>query len=316
MMETNEIKQSVRKSFGEALLEAGKNCSQLVVISPEMGLSCRCDIFFSEFPNRYFNFGIAEQNAFTAAAGLASCGKIPLVVSYANFACLRAGEQIRTDISYANQNVKVVALATGLTFGTGGPTHQSYEDITIMRTMPNFSVLVPADCQALKQAIYAAVEHDGPVYIRTGRDLEHKVYDGQNCSFEIGKANVLREGKDISIFACGFMVYEAIQAATILEEYGIDASVIDLYSIKPIDREIIYRMADTSKAIFTVEEHFTSGGMGSAVLECLSCRPHPPVKFIGIEDKYPLSGPTFELREELGLSSKAIVREILKFLGK
>lgn len=207
-------------------------------------------------------------------------------------------------------------MSTGFTFGVGGATHQSYEDIGVMRAMPNFVVLVPADGPAVKQAVIAAADHVGPVYIRSGRDAEYDVYSDKWCPFEIGKANLLKEGSDVAIVACGFMVYEALEAAKILESEGISARVIDMFCIKPIDKDILNKAADECKAIFTVEEHYITGGLGSAVLEALDERKRPPIKRIGIADAYPPIGPTFELREFLGLASGPISKTVKEFMSK
>lgn len=312
-----EIKQNMRNaraSFGEGLRDAGRIYENMLVLTSEMKKPTRCDIFADEFPDRFIDVGIAEQNAFAFGAGMASCGYIPFIVSYANFACLRAGEQIRNNISYTNFNAKVVAMSTGLTFGVGGATHQSYEDVGVMRSMPNFVVLVPADGIAVKKAVMAAAEHVGPVFIRSGRDAEYNVYSDDNCPFEIGKANLLKQGNDVAIIACGFMVYEALEAAKLLERQGINARVIDMFCIKPIDEDILNKAADECKAIITVEEHYVIGGMGSAVLETLAERRHPPIKRIGIADDYPPIGPTFELREYLRLASEPIAQKTMEFL--
>jgi transketolase len=304
---------SSRDAFGEGLLNAGRVHPNLFVLTAEMKGPTRCDIFAVEFPDRFIDVGIAEQNLIGIGAGLAACGKIPFLVSYANFTCLRAGEQIRNDISYTNFNVKVVAMSTGFTFGTGGATHQSYEDVGVMRAMPNFVVLVPADAASVKKAVLVASNYVGPVFMRSGRDKEYDVYTKDDCPFNIGKANLLRSGDDIAIIACGFMVHEAIEAAELLGKEGLSTCVIDMHTIKPIDSEILNMVANRCKVIITVEEHYIIGGLGTAVLDALSERVHPPVCKIGIEDRYPPIGPTFELREHLGLAARPIAQKALGF---
>jgi len=272
-------------------------------------------MFAEVFPDRFLDVGIAEQNLIGIGAGLASCGKMPFLVSYANFACLRAGEQIRNDISYTNFNAKVIAMSTGFTFGTGGPTHQAYEDLGVMRAMPNFVVLAPADAAAMKKAVLAMADHEGPVFARSGRGAEYDVYSDDDCPFVIGKANTLRPGNDVAIVACGFMVHEAIVASDLLKEEGIQARVIDMHTIKPIDREALADAAEHCRLIVTVEEHYKIGGLGTAVADTLAEIKHPPICKIGIDDAYPPIGPNFELRSHLGLDAANIVRTVRAKLG-
>ncbi len=307
-------KSVVRDYLGKGLIEAGKIHPEVYVLTAELKKPTRCNMFEDVFPERFQDVGIAEQNLFGIGAGLASCGKIPFLVSYANFACLRAGEQIRNDISYTNFNAKVVAMSTGLTFGTGGPTHQSYEDIGVMRAMPNFQVVVPADGRALKKAVLAAADHVGPVFIRSGRGEEYDVYSDNDCPFVIGKANILKEGHDVAIVACGFMVHEAQVAADILENNNISTKVVDMHTIKPIDTEVLNRIADECKLIVTVEEHYKINGLGTAVADTLAVRSHPPIVKIGLDDQYPPTGPVFELRKYLGLSAENIVKTVGEYI--
>lgn len=309
-------KSVVRDAFGEGLVEAGKLHPEMFVLTAELKNPTRCSMFEKVFPDRFLDVGIAEQNLIGIGAGLASCGKIPFMVSYANFACLRAGEQIRNDISYTNFNAKVVAMSTGFTFGTGGPTHQSYEDLGVMRSMPNFVVLAPADATAMKKAVLAMAEHQGPVFARSGRGAEYDVYTEDNCPFTIGKANILREGDDVAIIACGFMVHEAIVASDQLRQQGINARVIDMHTIKPIDQAALEDAAQKCRLIVTVEEHYKIGGLGTAVADSLSHGKHPPIVKIGVEDAYPPIGPNQELRSYLGLDADNIVRTVTEILDK
>lgn len=303
---------AIRDEFGKELIEIGRDYPDVVVGTAELMHPTRCDGFAHTYPERFFEVGIAEQSLFGTAAGLASAGKVPIAVSYANFSCLRAGEQLRNDIAYTNFNVKVVALSCGVSFGEGGISHQSYEDIAVMRAISNFVVLSPADGAAIRKAVRAAVEYKGPVYIRGGRGEEYVVYDDE-CPFEIGKANVLREGSDVAVIATGCMVREALRAAETLEADGLSVRVVDVHTIKPIDQAEVERAAQT-KLIVTAEEHRIIGGLGGAVLEALAEKPHPPVYRIGFADNYPPVGPKFELREHLGLSAAGIVRTVRRAL--
>ena len=311
-----DTKSVVRDAFGKALVEAGERYPEMFVLTAELKAPTRCGLFADRFPERFLDVGIAEQNMVGIGAGLAACGKMPFLVSYANFACLRAGEQIRNDISYTNFNAKVVAMSTGLTFGTGGPTHQSYEDLGVMRAMPNFTVLAPADARSLRKAVLAAAAHKGPVFIRSGRGEEYDVYSDGDCAFTIGRANLLRDGNDAAILACGFMVHEAVVAADRLRSEGIGARVLDMHTIKPIDREALAEAAKTCKLLVTVEEHYKIGGLGSAVADALTDRAHPPILKIGIEDRYPPIGPTSELRRHLGLDAESIAAKTGEALQK
>ena len=306
---------AIRDEFGKELIEIGRDYQNVVVGTAELMHPTRCDGFARTYPERFFEVGIAEQSLFGTAAGLASAGKIPIAASYANFSCLRAGEQLRNDIAYTHFNVKVVALSCGVSFGEGGISHQSYEDIAVMRAISNFVVLSPADGVAIRKAVRAAVEYPGPVYIRGGRGEEYVVYEDE-CPFEIGKANVLKEGKDVAVLATGCMVREALRAAETLErEDGLSVRVVDIHTIKPIDQAEVVRAAMT-KLIVTSEEHRIIGGLGSAVLETLAEQPHPPVYRVGFADDYPPVGPKFELREHLGLSASGIVRTVRRGLQR
>jgi transketolase len=305
--------KSIRNTFGETLVDLGKEYPDVMVFTAELMGATRCDEFAKTYPDRFFDVGIAEQNAFGIAAGMAACGKISIVCSYANFACLRAGEHIRNDIAYTNLNVKIVALSSGLTFGVGGATHQSYEDLAVVRALPNFVVIAPADAAALDAALRAAVLYPGPVFIRAGRDAEYVVYP-EKVDFEIGKSVQLREGNDVCIIAAGYMVHEALCAAAALAAKGYAARVLDMHTIKPIDREAIVKAARECKAIITVEEHNIFGGLGSSVLEALEDGHALPVQRIGIQDEFPIIGPTFALRKHLGLHADNIYTTALKLL--
>jgi transketolase len=308
-------KTPVRKKFGSAMKEAGAKHPGMMLFTNDLRPAIQCEDFIEAYPERFVESGIAEQNMIGMAAGVASCGKLPFVVSYATFATWRVAEQLRNDISYTGFNVKIASMTTGVTFGQGGMSHQTFEDLTLTRCLPNFAVLVPADGEAHRAAVLLAAEHKGPVFLRCGRDEEHDVYAEGGCPFEIGGSNLLREGTDIALIACGFMVREALLAADALAKKNVSAAVLDLYSVKPIDKERLFSLAASCKAFMTIEEHFTAGGMGSAVLEAFSGQksPHPPVLIKGIED-FPPVGPKFELREHIGLCAAGIEKDALAFL--
>jgi transketolase len=306
--------QSIRDEFGRTVVDLGRRYAHFVVLTADLMYPTRTDEFAAKFPERFFDVGVAEQNLVGIAAGLASCGKLPLVADYANFLCLRAGEQVRNDVAYTNLNVKLAALSSGLTFGVGGPSHQSYEDISLMRALPNLVVIVASDALATRCAVEAAVEHFGPVFLRLGRDEEKIVYR-KACDFAIGRAIHLREGKDVAIIANGPMVAEAVEAADQLRKDSISARVLDMHTIKPIDGDAILESAASVRVIVTVEEHNVIGGLGSAVLEVLGEQKSCPVVRIGIPDVFPIIGPTFELRQHLGLCAANVVAVVEKSLA-
>jgi transketolase len=298
----------IKKPFGDAMLEAGTNNEEIILLCNDLREAIACERFIETYPDRYIECGIAESNMMGMAAGAASCGMVPFAVSYATFATWRVAEQLRNDVSYTNFNVKIASMTTGVTFGQGGMSHQSFEDITLTRCLPNFTVLVPADPQAHREVLFTAAEHKGPVFMRLGRDNEYQVYAEGGCPMEVGGSNLLREGTDIALIACGFMVREALMAAKDLEKDGISAAVLDLYSIKPIDSQTLFDLAGKVKAFMTIEEHFIEGGMGSAVIEAFNGRQTPPTLRKGIIG-FPPIGPKFEVRERIGLNAKTIVRD-------
>lgn len=307
-------KSPIKKPFGEALLKAGQKNPEVILLTNDLREAIACEQFIGAYPERFIECGIAETNMMGMAAGAASCGMVPFAVSYATFATWRVAEQLRNDVSYTNFNVKIGSMTTGVTFGQGGMSHQSFEDITLCRCLPNFTVLVPADPQAHGEVVRVAAEHQGPVFMRLGRDDEYHVYGEGGCPMEVGGSNLLREGTDIALIACGFMVREALLAADELGKKGISAAVLDLYSVCPIDSETLFGLAGKVKAFMTIEEHFTRGGMGSAVLEVFSGRQAPPTLLKGI-DSFPMIGPKFEVREALGLDAGTIASEAAAFLG-
>jgi len=312
VMDSSKYKK-IRDAFGATVLELGEKYPDMVVLTADLMYPTRTDKFAQKYPQRFIDVGVAEQNLVGIAAGLATCGKIPLVADYANFLCLRAGEQIRNDVVYTNLNVKLAALSSGLTFGVGGPSHQSYEDVSLMRALPGLIVIVPSDAKETGEAVKAAMEYNGPVFLRLGRDEEKIVYHDE-FKFRIGKAITLKEGEDVAVIANGPMVAEAVAAAEMLAMEGISAQVVNMHTVKPIDQAAVFACADKAKLIITVEEHNVVGGLGSAVLEVLAERRSCPVIRIGIPDVFPIIGPTFELREHLGLCAANIAAAAKKHL--
>jgi len=301
-------KQATRDAYGRALVELGKKYNDVVVLDADLSKSTKTVDFAKAFPERFFNAGIAEQNMMGMAAGLAAAGKVAFASSFAIFATGRAFEVVRNSLCYANLNVKVCATHAGLTVGEDGGSHQSVEDIALMRSIPNMCVVVPADGSTTRQAVEAIYQRPGPVYLRLGRPAVPILYsDGQQ--FSIGKGIELRTGKDLTIIACGYMVAKSIEAADRLQEEGLQAAVIDMHTIKPIDRELIIRQARATGAILTVEEHTILGGLGSAVCEVVSEEFPVPVIRMGINDVFGQSGSPDELMEYYGLSVDEIVKK-------
>jgi transketolase len=305
-------KKSVRDAFGKALVELGKQNKNIVAFSADLAGSVRTNWFAKEFPDRHFEVGISEQNMMGVASGLAACGKIPFVGSFAVFNPGRNLDQLRASVCYSNMNVKIIGAHAGITVGEDGATHQALEDIAITRSLPNLTVIVPSDYNEMYKATIASAKHKGPVYIRSGRP---KVEQLPESDFVIGKANILQKGSDITIIACGIMVQESLKAANELKKQGISARVINMHTIKPIDKEIIINAAKETKGIITVEEHQIHGGLGSAVAEVV-VENHPiPMKIIGVKDTFGESGSGPELLEKYGLTSKQIIKEAINLLS-
>ena len=308
-------KIATRESYGKALSELGKEYD-IVVLDADLSKSTKTETFKKEFPERFINVGIAEQNMMSTAAGLASCGKIVFASSFAMFAAGRAFEQIRNSICYPNLNVKIGATHAGISVGEDGATHQCLEDIGIMRTIPNMVVINPADDVEARAAVKAAVLHDGPVYLRFGRLAVPVLYDEENYEFEIGKGVTLKDGTDVSIVATGLMVEPALEAAKLLGEEGINARVINIHTIKPIDRDILVKAAQETGAVVTCEEHNIIGGLGSAVAEVL-CEEKPvPLERIGVKDAFGKSGVPAQLLKDYGLTAEDIVAAAKKAIAK
>ena len=303
-------KIATREAYGKTLVELGEEIQDIVVLDADLSQSTKTVFFAKKFPERFFNMGIAEQNLMGTAAGFAASGKIPFASTFAVFATGRAFEQIRNSICYPKLNVKIAATHAGLTVGEDGATHQAIEDLAIMRALPNMTVICPADSVETELAVRAAVLYDGPVYLRLGRLAVETNFD-ENYEFKLGRGVTLREGKDIAIIATGIMVNEAIKAAQKLEKDGIDAMVINISTLKPIDKEIILKAAECG-AIITAEEHSIIGGLGSAVAEVLAESKPVRMKRIGIADEFGQSGKPDELLRLYNLTSDDIVKEAKK----
>lgn len=299
-------KKATRVSYGEALVKYG-NDEKIVVLDADLSKSTKTDTFKKVYPERFINCGIAEADMMCVAAGLASCGKIAFASTFAMFAAGRAFEQVRNSIGYTKLNVKIGATHAGISVGEDGASHQCLEDIALMRTIPGMVVINPADDIEAQLAVKAAIEHDGPVYMRFGR-LAVEDVNGEDYKFELGKGVQLKDGNDVSIIATGLMVQEALKAADMLKEEGINSRVINIHTIKPIDEEIITKAAKETGAIVTAEEHYIMGGLGSAVTEVVCANAPCPVKIIGT-DRYGKSGKPNELFKEYGLTAENIAEK-------
>ncbi|GHU34293.1 transketolase [Clostridia bacterium] len=302
-------KIATREAYGSALAEFGEKYPNIVVLDADLSKSTKTVNFLKKFPDRFINCGIAEGNMMATAAGIATTGKIPFASSFAMFAAGRAFEQIRNSIGYPHLNVKIGATHAGITVGEDGATHQCNEDLGIMRTIPGMVVLNPADAVSSRAAVEAAILHDGPVYMRFGRLAVPVIYDADTYKFEIGKGAQIHEGKDASIIATGIEVAEAIKAREILAKEGIDAAVVDIHTIKPIDVDIIVKAAKTG-AIVTAEEHNVIGGLGSAVAEVLSENSPCKLARIGVQDVFGKSGKAEELIKVFGLDAESIATAV------
>ncbi|MBW7571317.1 transketolase family protein [Caproiciproducens faecalis] len=310
------VKKATRESYGEALAELSEKYPQVVVLDADLAAATKSGVFKKACPERFIDCGIAECNMVGVAAGLAACGKIPFATSFAMFSTGRAYEQVRNSVGYPKLNVKIVGSHAGISVGEDGATHQCNEDLALMRTIPGMVVLNPADHYEMKAAVKASIEHQGPVYIRLGRLAVSSFNNSDDYKFELGKGITLRDGKDITIVATGLMVSRALEAVKTLEEQGIDARLINIHTIKPLDRELIVKAAKETGKIITVEEHNVIGGLGDAVCDAL-CEEYPvPVIKIGVNDVYGHSGPAVDLLDEFGLNAAHIVEVTKKALQK
>jgi len=309
-----EMKKT-REGFGRALAELGRSNPDVVVLVGDLTDSTMVSFFAKEFPDRFIEMGVAEQNMMNAAAGLSLIGKIPFLATYGAFASCRCADQIRVTVCYSNLNVKIGGAHGGISVGPDGATHQAMEEIAMMRCLPNMKVVVPADFDEARKATLASAEIWGPVYIRFGRENVPVVTD-RDTPFEFGRGLMMREGADIAIVACGVMVYEAMVAAETLAAEGIEARVINLHTIKPIDREILVQAAQECGAIVTTEEHQINGGLGGAVAEVIVRTQPVPMEFVAVDDRFGQSGKPDELMAAFGLKAPDIVRAVHRVIAR
>ena len=306
-------KKATRESYGEALAELGDKYDNLYVFDADLAAATKTGIFKKKFPDRFFDCGIAESNMMGVAAGMAATGKIPFASTFAMFAAGRAFEQVRNSVGYPHLNVKIGATHGGISVGEDGATHQCCEDIALMRTIPGMTVIVPSDDIEAKAAVKAAAAMEGPVYMRFGR-LAVPVINDEDYKFEIGKGKVLREGTDVAIIANGLCVAESLDAAEKLAAEGINAQVINMATVKPLDTELVLEAAKATGKVVTVEEHSVIGGLGSAVCDVLSEQLPTPVLKIGVNDVFGHSGPAVELIKEFGLDGDSIAAKVKEFV--
>lgn len=315
MAENTVKKIATREGYGNALKELGAEYPNLVVLDADLAASTKTAVFQKAYPDRHIDCGIAEANMMGVAAGLSLVGKIPFVSSFAMFAAGRAFEQVRNSIGYPHLNVKIGATHAGITVGEDGASHQCNEDIALMRTIPGMVVMCPADDVEARAAVRAAVEYEGPVYIRFGRAAVPVINDRPDYKFEIGKGTIVREGTDVTIVATGICVDSALGAAEMLAADGINAEVVNICTIKPLDEELIIQSAKRTGKVVTVEEHSVIGGLGSAVCDCLSEKMPTPVKKIGMYDVFGESGSAAALVEKYGLDAKGVYKTVKEYLA-
>lgn len=319
MTETTELevlgKKDTRSGFGEGLLEIGKRNKDVVALCADLTGSLKMNAFESEFPQRFFQVGIAEANMMGLAAGMTIGGKIPYTGTFANFSTGRVYDQIRQSIAYSNKNVKICASHAGLTLGEDGATHQILEDIGMMKMLPNMTVIVPADFNQTKQATIAIADHEGPVYLRFGRPSV-PIFVKPDASFHIGKADLLTEGNDVTIIACGHLVWKSIEAARILSEKGYTVEVINMHTIKPLDEEAVLRSVAKTKCVVTAEEHMRNGGLGDSVAQILTQNNPVPQEYVAVNDTFGESGTPEELLTKYGIDTQNIVDAALKVIQR
>lgn len=308
-------KKDTRSGFGQGLLELGRKNPLVVALCADLTGSLKMDAFEKEFPERFFQVGIAEANMIGIAAGLAIGGKIPFTGTFANFSTGRVYDQIRQSVAYSEKNVKICASHAGLTLGEDGATHQILEDIGMMKMLPNMVVINPCDYNQTRLATLAIAEYEGPVYLRFGRP-KVPVFTPAENAFVIGKAIMLNEGKDVSIFATGHLVWEAILAGHMLAEKGIDAEIINIHTIKPLDEEAVLNSVNKTGCVVTAEEHQMNGGLGDSINQLLALNRPTPVEMVGVNDKFGESGTPEQLMEKYGLTAQNIVDKALKVIAR
>lgn len=305
--------RATRDSYGDALLNLGRTNEKVLVFDADLAAATKTGVFKKEFPDRFFDCGIAEGNMMVVAAGTSTCGYIPFVSTFAMFAAGRAYEMVRNSIGYPHLNVKIGATHAGVSVGEDGATHQCNEDIALMREIPGMVIINPADDVEAQAAVAAAVAHNGPVYLRFGR-LATPIFNTGDYKFELGKGITLRDGNDVTIVATGIVVYEAVKAAAALAECGISARVINIHTIKPIDSELLIKAARETGVLVTAEEHSVIGGLGSAVLEAIAEQCPVPVVRIGVKDVFGHSGKGNEMLVEFGMTAENIIAETKRAL--
>ncbi len=308
-------KKDTRSGFGAGLLEAGKKNPNVVALCADLIGSLKMGDFKEEFPDRFFQVGIAEANMIGIATGLAIGGKIPFTGTFANFSTARVLDQVRQSVAYSNKNVKICASHAGLTLGEDGATHQTMEDISMMKNLPNMVVINPCDYNQTKAATLAIMDYVGPVYLRFGRP-KVPVFTPENQEFVIGKALMINEGADVSIFATGHMVWKAIEAGELLAEKGIDAEIIDIHTIKPLDNEAVLKSVAKTKSVVTAEEHLRNGGLGDSIAQLLALNNPTPIEMVAVDDKFGESGTPDELMTKYGLDTIDIVNAALKVVKR
>jgi transketolase len=299
--------KDTRSGFGEGLLEIGRQNKEVVALCADLTGSLKMDAFAAEFSERFFQVGIAEANMIGMAAGMTIGGKIPYTGTFANFSTGRVYDQIRQSVAYSNKNVKICASHAGLTLGEDGATHQILEDIGMMKMLPNMTVIVPADFNQTKQATIAIAQHEGPVYLRFGRPSV-PIFVKPDAKFTIGKADVLIEGTDVSIIACGHLVWKSIEAARELAQMGISAEVINLHTIKPFDEEAVLRSVAKTGCVVSAEEHMINGGLGDSIAQALARKLPAPQEYVGVNDSFGESGTPEELMRKYGLEASDVVK--------
>ena len=307
--------KDTRSGFGEGLAELGRTNPNVVALCADLTGSLKMDAFLKENPERFFQIGIAEANMMCIAAGMTIGGKIPFTGTFANFSTGRVYDQIRQSIAYSQKNVKICASHAGLTLGEDGATHQILEDVGMMRMLPNMTVIVPADFNQTKQATIAIADHQGPVYLRFGRPVM-PIFIKPDALFVIGKADIIKEGTDITIIACGHLVWKSIEAIKVLEARGISVELINMHTIKPLDESAIILSVAKTKCVVTAEEHMINGGLGEAVSQVLARKMPVPQEFVGVNDTFGESGAPMELMTKYGIDTEDIINASLKALAR